>query len=100
MIACCRLQVPIIIDGGVRRGSDVVKALALGADAVMVGRPIIYALAVGGQAAVESVLGMLHRELELTMKLCGCTSLRSIVRNIVIAPPGAPATSSLAHSRL
>ena len=93
-------QVPVIIDGGVRRGSDVVKALALGADAVMVGRPIIYGLAVGGQPAVEEVLGMLRRELDLTMKLCGCTSVKSIVRSVVIAPLGAPNTSSQAHSRL
>ncbi|KAK9838620.1 hypothetical protein WJX84_010835 [Apatococcus fuscideae] len=93
-------KVPIIIDGGVRRGSDVLKALALGADAVMVGRPIIYGLAVGGQLAVEAVLDMLRSELELSMKLCGCPTLSSIVRNIVIAPPAAPASSSLAHSRL
>ncbi len=76
------------------------KALALGADAVMVGRPIIYGLAVGGQLAVEAVLDMLRSELELSMKLCGCPTLSSIVRNIVIAPPAAPASSSLAHSRL
>jgi hypothetical protein len=66
-------RVPILMDGGVRRGTDVVKALALGADAVLLGRPVLYALALGGQAGVERALEVLQKELELAMALAGCT---------------------------
>lgn len=55
-----------------------VKALALGADAVLLGRPVLYGLALGGQAGVEKVLSILHKELELAMALCGATSVREI----------------------
>ena len=77
-------QVPLIVDGGIRRGSDVLKALALGADAVMVGRPIIYGLALGGQKGVEQVLNMLQAELALTMRLCGVPSIKAISPELVI----------------
>jgi len=71
-------EVPLIIDGGIRRGSDVFKALALGADFVLIGRPILFALAVDGDAGVLRVLKMLNDELALTMKLAGCPTLRAI----------------------
>ena len=90
------MQVPIMVDGGVRRGSDVLKALALGADAVLVGRPIIYGLALGGQQAVEQVLKLLHGELELTMRLCGVPSIRHIKPELVIKPSNMPAASTVA----
>lgn len=64
----------IIADGGVRRGADVVKALALGAHAVMVGRPMLYALAVGGEAGQRRALALLKAEVELAMALCGLSS--------------------------
>jgi isopentenyl diphosphate isomerase/L-lactate dehydrogenase-like FMN-dependent dehydrogenase len=64
----------IIADGGVRRGADVVKALALGAHAVMVGRPLLYALAVGGEAAQRRALALLRAEVGLAMALCGLAS--------------------------
>jgi isopentenyl diphosphate isomerase/L-lactate dehydrogenase-like FMN-dependent dehydrogenase len=64
----------IIADGGVRRGVDVVKALALGAHAVMVGRPMLYALAVGGEAAQRKALALLREETELALALCGLSS--------------------------
>lgn len=75
---------PILVDGGVRRGSDVLKALALGADAVMVGRPIIYGLTLGGQQGVQQVLEMLHEELELCMRLCGVPRICDITPELVL----------------
>ncbi len=64
--------VPVILDGGVRRGTDVVKALALGAQAVMVGRPMVWALAVGGEAGVLHALELLREEVRLALALLGC----------------------------
>ncbi|KAG8483341.1 hypothetical protein CXB51_022537 [Gossypium anomalum] len=78
-------KVPVFLDGGVRRGTDVFKALALGASGVFIGRPVVFALAVDGEAGVRKVLQMLHDELELTMALCGCRSLKEITRNHVVA---------------
>lgn len=77
-------QVEIFLDGGVRRGTDVIKALALGARAVLVGRPALWGLAAGGQAGVHRALEMLRAELTLAMMLAGCPSLRSIVPGSVV----------------
>jgi non-ribosomal peptide synthetase-like protein len=71
-------KVALIIDGGIRRGSDVFKALALGADFVMIGRPVTFGLAANGQAGVTQVLKLLNDELLLTMKLAGCPTLGTI----------------------
>jgi 4-hydroxymandelate oxidase len=71
-------RVPILIDGGIRRGTDVVKAIASGAAAVMIGRPYLYALAVDGAAGVAKVVAMLRRELEVSMALVGRRSLAEI----------------------
>ena len=68
-------KVDIYIDGGIRRGTDILKAIALGADAVLVGRPVLWGLAVGGCQGVVDVLEVLRRELKLAVMLCGCTSL-------------------------
>jgi L-lactate dehydrogenase (cytochrome) len=68
----------IISDGGVRRGSDIVKAVALGADAVMIGRPYLYGLAVGGERGVEHVLDHLAIGMARTMALCGVSSVNEI----------------------
>jgi 4-hydroxymandelate oxidase len=68
-------RLTILIDGGFRRGSDVFKALALGAKAVLVGRPYIWGLAAFGQEGVEKVLDLLKQEVELVMKQCGATSI-------------------------
>ncbi len=67
-------RIDVLIDGGIRRGIDVAVALALGADAVLVGRPILWGLTVDGQAGAELALGMLRDELELALALLGCTS--------------------------
>ncbi|KAF3451995.1 hypothetical protein FNV43_RR08091 [Rhamnella rubrinervis] len=76
-------KVPVLFDGGVRRGTDVFKALGLGAKAVLVGRPIIYGLAAMGEYGVRCVLEMLKDELELTMALSGCLSVQHITRGHV-----------------
>ena len=69
---------PILIDSGFRRGTDIFKALALGASAVCVGRPYVWGLAAFGQEGVESVLGILRRELETIMTQMGTPSLDAI----------------------
>jgi isopentenyl diphosphate isomerase/L-lactate dehydrogenase-like FMN-dependent dehydrogenase len=70
----------VFADGGVRRGSDVVKALALGARAVLAGRAPLWGLAVGGADGVERVLALLRDEIELALALCGCTSPEAVTR--------------------
>ena len=75
--------VPVLVDGGIRRGTDVLKALALGARAVMVGRPVLYGLAARGEAGAKHVIEMLNSELELAMALCGCRSLAEVTRDRV-----------------
>ena len=68
----------VLMDSGVRRGPDVLKALALGADAVLLGRPYVYGLAVGGQAGVEAVIRQLAAEIDLTLVLAGARSVREL----------------------
>ena len=70
----------VLMDGGIRRGTDVVKALALGARAVLVGRAALYGLAVDGAEGVERVLGLLREEVELALALCGCPSPEEVTR--------------------
>jgi (S)-2-hydroxy-acid oxidase len=76
-------RVPVFLDGGIRRGTDVFKALALGASGVLVGRPSVFGLAVDGEAGVRKVLEMLQNELEITMALMGVCSIKQIYRNHV-----------------
>ena len=78
-----RGRVPVIVDGGIRRGTDVLKALAYGADAVMIGRPVVHGLAVAGAQGVQSVIEILRRELELAMALVGKPTIKSIDRSIL-----------------
>lgn len=73
----------VYMDGGIRRGTDVLKALALGARAVLVGRPILWGLTIDGARGVQQVLEILHAELERAMKLAGCPTLASINRSLV-----------------
>jgi 4-hydroxymandelate oxidase len=73
----------VLVDGGIRRGTDVVKALALGAEAVLVGRPVLWGLAVDGQLGVERVLELLRGELDTAMALCGCASISEIRGDLV-----------------
>jgi 4-hydroxymandelate oxidase len=76
-------KVPLLLDGGIRRGTDVVKALALGASAVALGRPVLWGLAVGGEEGVAQVLEMLRLELDRALALCGCRSLSDVSRDLV-----------------
>ena len=71
-------RIPVLLDGGVRRGIDVLKALALGAQAVLLGRPILWGLAARGEDGVVEVLEMFRRELDLAMALCGTPTLADI----------------------
>jgi 4-hydroxymandelate oxidase len=73
----------IYVDGGIRRGSDVLKAIALGARAVLVGRPILWGLSVGGEQGVVRILEILKRELDEAMLLCGCSKLAEINRSLL-----------------
>ena len=76
-------RVPLLLDGGVRRGSDILKALALGANAVLVGRPYIFGLATAGAIGVAHVLQLLRAELEVAMALTGCADLASIGPDVI-----------------
>jgi 4-hydroxymandelate oxidase len=77
-------KMPVLIDGGVRRGTDVFKALALGAKGVGIGRPYIWGLAAFGQPGVDKVLDLLTRELSLMMRHAGVTSVRKLDRSFII----------------
>jgi isopentenyl diphosphate isomerase/L-lactate dehydrogenase-like FMN-dependent dehydrogenase len=77
----------VLVDGGIRRGVDVAIALALGADAVLVGRPALWGLAAGGEAGARRVLELLREELELTLALCGCASPAELSRAHVRRAP-------------
>jgi len=81
--------VPLLVDGGVRRGTDVFKALALGATAVLVGRPVVWGLAHAGAAGVAHVLRVLRDELEVAMALTGCATLGGISRAALAPAPTA-----------
>ncbi len=76
--ACVSDQIPILIDGGISRGTDVFKAIALGADAVLLGRPILWALAVNGAEGVEALLTLLCDDFKDVMKLAGCRTVGEI----------------------
>jgi 4-hydroxymandelate oxidase len=76
-------SVPLLLDGGIRRGTDVVKALGLGASAVALGRPIVWGLAVAGEEGVAQVLAMLRAEVERALALCGCGSPGDVGRELV-----------------
>lgn len=76
-------RIPVLVDGGIRRGTDVLKAMALGASAVMVGEPQLHALAVGGVTGVAHMLTILQTELEMAMALTGVASLQNIPPTLV-----------------
>src|SRR5207244_1696565 len=73
----------VLMDGGIRRGADVIKALALGANTVLLGRPYVYGLAVAGQAGVERVIRNLTAEIDLTLALVGGRDLKALDRSWV-----------------
>jgi 4-hydroxymandelate oxidase len=79
-------RLPLMLDGGIRRGTDVVKALALGASAVLIGRPVVYGLSVAGAFGVAHVLRLLRDELEIAMALTGRTTISQIKPDILYRP--------------
>ncbi|KAJ2488027.1 Hydroxyacid oxidase 1 [Coemansia sp. RSA 2050] len=85
---CCAVdgRVEVFLDGGVRRGTDVFKALALGARAVFLGRPVLWALSYNGEDGVVEMLDMINEELRLAMSLAGCVSVADITRSHVSIP--------------
>ena len=74
----------VYVDGGIRRGTDVIKALALGARAVLLGRPVLWGLAVDGERGVHRVLELIRNELELAMALCGARTIDEVRRDLIV----------------
>jgi isopentenyl diphosphate isomerase/L-lactate dehydrogenase-like FMN-dependent dehydrogenase len=79
-------SVEVLVDGGVRRGSDVVRAVALGARAVMIGRAWAYGLAAAGEPGVEAILSMLRVDMDRTLRLLGCQSVTDLDRSFIRYP--------------
>jgi isopentenyl diphosphate isomerase/L-lactate dehydrogenase-like FMN-dependent dehydrogenase len=88
VVAGARGRIPVILDGGIRRGTDIFKGLALGATATGIGRPYIWGLASFGQEGVEVVLALLRKEFEMTMKQAGTVSVKQITKDYLV-PHGA-----------
>ena len=74
------------MDGGIRRGTDVIKALALGAKAVGIGRPVLYSLATYGQAGIEKMVSILREEMHVGMRLIGCTDVSRLEKSMAVTP--------------
>jgi L-lactate dehydrogenase (cytochrome) len=87
VVAAVNGKIEVLMDGGVRRGSDVVKAICLGARAVLVGRAYAYGLAADGAAGVARAIEMLRTEMERTLKLLGCPSIGALDRSYVNVQP-------------
>ncbi|HJS09060.1 MAG TPA: alpha-hydroxy acid oxidase, partial [Pirellulales bacterium] len=81
-------QIEVLFDSGIRTGTDIVRALALGARSCIVGRSYIYGLGAGGEAGVAHAIGILGRELDVTMALCGVKSVRDIDERVLAEPRG------------
>ena len=87
IVAAVGDKVPVLMDSGVRRGTDVVKALALGAAAVGIGKPVFFAMAIGGENAVVNLLQILQREVEAAMAICGVENVAAATRSLVTRHP-------------
>ncbi len=81
VVEAVRGEIPVLLDGGVRRGADVVKAIALGATACLIGRPALWGLAVAGEAGVAQVLNIFRREIDRVLTLCGIENIRQLHGN-------------------
>ena len=88
VVAAAKGQAEVYVDSGVRRGSDVIKALALGARAVAIGRPLYWGLALNGADGVHGVLELLREEVDRAMSYCGQTNIRELESNLVNIPLG------------
>ncbi|MDR7375514.1 4-hydroxymandelate oxidase [Rhodoferax ferrireducens] len=91
-------DMPVLVDGGIRRGTDVLKAMALGASAVLVGRPYVYGLANAGAVGVAHVLRLLRDELEIAMALCGCATLAQAGPALLFAQNPGNSTIGIANA--
>lgn len=83
VVAAAGGKIPVLVDGGIRRGTDIFKALALGATATLIGRPYVYGLAVSGSVGVARVIEILLSELRAAMALCGSPTLSSIDKSVL-----------------
>jgi 4-hydroxymandelate oxidase len=83
VVAAVGDRAEVYVDGGVRRGTDVIKALALGARAVLVGRPVLWGLAVDGEQGVVDALSVLREEIDLAMALCGCRDVSEVTSDLL-----------------
>lgn len=86
IVAAVNRQIEVLLDGGIRRGSDVVKALCLGAEAVLIGRAYAYGLAVAGRAGVMRAIEIIRNDIERTMRLLGCASVKDLNATFVRTP--------------
>ena len=84
VVAAVGEKAEVLVDGGIRRGTDILKALALGAKAILLGRPVLWGLAVGGEAGVQHAIELLRDELDLAMALSGCAKLQDIDSSLVV----------------
>jgi len=102
IVAAVNGQAEVLMDGGVRRGSDIAKALCLGARAVLIGRAYAYGLAAAGHAGVKRALQILHADLDRTMRLLGCASVHELNSSYLDLPRDwtpSPYSGSLSHAR-
>jgi isopentenyl diphosphate isomerase/L-lactate dehydrogenase-like FMN-dependent dehydrogenase len=86
-------QIEVLMDGGVRRGGDIIKAICMGARAVLVGRAYAYGLAAAGEPGVTRAIAILRADLERTMKLLGCAAISELNRTYVDVPRDWPSSS-------
>jgi len=94
VIAAVNGQIELLLDGGIRRGGDIAKALSLGAGAVLVGRAYAYGVGAGGEAGVARAIDILRADLVRTMKLLGCASVSELNRSYVEVPRPWPGPSA------
>ncbi len=83
IVAAVDSRIEVLMDGGIRRGTDILKALAIGAKAVLIGRPVLWGLAIGGQVGVSHIISLLQEELSVAMSLSGCTQLQDVDFSLV-----------------
>ncbi len=83
-------RIPVLVDGGIRRGADILKSIALGATACLVARPHLWGLAVAGEAGVRHVIEIYRRELDRAMGLCGASSIPAIGKHLILSQQGRP----------
>lgn len=84
IVAEVKDKIPVMLDGGIRQGTDIFMALALGAKMVFIGRPALYGLACGGQSGVENIINILKKEFDLTLCISGVRKIEEISKEMVV----------------